>query len=292
LVDHGITLFTALWKAGKTTLAGALLRHSQAGGTFCGREVKASKILYVTEEHPDLWADRCELHELGDQISFLFQPFKTKPTEYEWLVFLDHVHEKIEKEGFNEVVFDTLSSLWPVREENNAGEVQAALMPLRKLTEKAAVALFHHLRKGDGKEATASRGSGALAAFVDIIVELRRLNPENHSDRRRVLSVYGRYPNPPEGLIIELNEDGDDYAVLGDKHKVEADGLTKVVVALLPLTPPGINIDQILEMWPSQPRPGKRRLGAVLVSKSGKEWHRCGTGKKGSPYTYWIPQSQ
>jgi hypothetical protein len=88
------------------------------------------------------------------------------------------------------VVFDTLSNLWPVKNENDASEVQAALMPLRALTTSGrSLFAVHHLTKAGGAEATASRGSGALAAFVDVILELRRLDPNDPTNRQRVVSI-------------------------------------------------------------------------------------------------------
>src|SRR5262245_11126423 len=58
-----LTRMTALWKVGKTTWLTHMLRGFQSGGTFCGRHQSPGKVLYVTEEDPDIWVDRRE--ELG-----------------------------------------------------------------------------------------------------------------------------------------------------------------------------------------------------------------------------------
>ncbi len=70
------------------------------------------------------------------------------------------------------------------------------------------------LRKSGGAEYTGSRGSGALSAFPDIVVELTRFDPNDHKSRKRMLRAKGRYEETPDELIIEL-VDGE-YRVIGD----------------------------------------------------------------------------
>jgi hypothetical protein len=115
----------------------------------------------------------------------------------------------VKRGGYDLVVLDTISSFWPVQKENDAGEVQSALMPLWQITDAGvATLLVHHLHKSDGGEATASRGSGAPPAFVDVIVELRRHDPNDLKDRRRVLTAVGRFDDTPPELVVELTDQG------------------------------------------------------------------------------------
>src|SRR5207248_11677263 len=59
LIARGnVTLFTSQWKAGKTTLITALLQQFAAGGKFLDRSVTPTKVLVVSEESRDTWADR------------------------------------------------------------------------------------------------------------------------------------------------------------------------------------------------------------------------------------------
>lgn len=121
----------------------------------------------------------------------------------DWLGFLAH----LAADPADLVVFDTLANLWPVRDENSAAEVGACLAPLHKLTAGRAVLLVHHLRKSDGAEGTGSRGSGAIAGFVDVMAELRRQKPTvDPGQRRRVLTGYGRYDGIPDEWVVELAE--------------------------------------------------------------------------------------
>lgn len=207
LPRSGITLLSALWKAGKTTLLAHLLRALGDGGEFLGKAIKASKILYVSEEGELHWVRRRDDLGIGDHAGFYLQPFASKPNPQDWLAFLAGLKNDIETHGFDLVVFDTLAKLWPVVEENDAGAVDAALMPLWELTKVGAgILLIHHLRKSGGGEYTASRGSGALSAFPDILVELTRFDASDPKSRKRTLKAKGRYEETPDELVIELTD--------------------------------------------------------------------------------------
>ena len=156
---EGVTLLSALWKAGKTTLLAHLLRAFGEGGVFLGGDVASTQVLYISEESQGRWAKRRDALGLGDWIRFRCQPFTYKPNFAAWFAFLEDLNAEVVRDGVGLVVFDTLDKLWPVLKENDAGEVASALMPLRALA--AASLLNHHLGKSDGKEGMASRGSGA-----------------------------------------------------------------------------------------------------------------------------------
>ncbi len=284
LARGGITLFSALWKAGKTTLLAHLLRALERGGTFCGLPLAPGRVLYVTEESEHRWAERRDELGLHDHIEFLVRPFGAKPDGAQWKSFLGYLGDLQAAKPADLIVFDTLSNLWPVRDENDAPQVQAALMPLHKITETASLALIHHNRKGDGTEATAARGSGALAAFVDTIMEFRRYEPKNRQDRRRVLTGYGRYEETPGELVIELTPEG--YVAQGDRRDTNRRELSEVIVGMLPERP-GLTIAEIRKEWPDGPAPRDIELRDAL--NDGAEhglWFRTGSGKRGDPYRF------
>lgn len=287
----GITLFSALWKAGKTTLLSHLLKALEADGSFCGRAVHQSRVLYFTEESETRWAERRDTLDLGDHIQFVVRPFLMKPKFDTWLGFLDHYVKSEAAQNADLIVLDTLSNLWPVKDENDAAQVQGALMPLHRLTDRSAVLLVHHMRKGDGGEATGTRGSGALPAFVDTILELRRYDASSRGDRRRVLTGYGRWDETPEEIVIELTADGTGYQAHGDKKAEAARELRHTLLEVLPCIPPGIDTDEIIEAWPSETRPRKQRLLAELrrgAEGAPPDWQRSGNGKRGNPFRYWV----
>jgi hypothetical protein len=238
-----VTLFSALWKAGKTTFLAHLLKALEHGGEFCGHACKAARVLYITEENQGDWADRRDELGLGDHITFIERPFDYKPTWSEWQGFLDALKVVQKRDRYDLIVMDTISNLWPVRDENKAPEVREALMPLHRVIDNAALGLAHHLRKADGSEGTGSRGSGDFLAWVDIILEFRRYNAGDRQDKRRVLTGYGRRKETPAELVVHLTDDG--YVAEGDRAETQQKDLTPVLDKLLPEKEPGLVFDEV-----------------------------------------------
>jgi hypothetical protein len=286
-----VTLLSALWKSGKTTLLAHLVKALGTGEKLAGLSVSQARVLVVSEEPDGLWPARRDQLGIGDHVDVLVRPFRVKPDWPTWDAFLEHLAGLCSRNKYGIVVLDTLSNLWPVWKENDASEVQAALMPLRRLTDSGSCVLpVHHLRKSGGEEATGSRGSGALASFVDIIVEMRRYDPRNRKDRRRVLSGYGRYADTPDELVIELSADGKRYDAHGDRQHVHQGERRQVIYELLPNEAPGLTVEKVLAAWPDSPKPGLRQLRSELMDGADKgEWRFTGKGVKGDPYRYWLP---
>lgn len=283
-----VTLYTALWKAGKTTLLAHLLKVFGAGGHFCDRDVLPSRVLYVTEEHESMWAERRDELAIGDHADFLIRPFPGKPRFDAWLNFLGYLAALQRERRYDLVVCDTLANLWPVRDENDASLVQEALMPLRGVLESAAVLLVHHTRKADGAEATSSRGSGALPAFADTLMEFRRYAPMDKRDQKRVLTAVGRHRETPAEVVVELTATG--YETCGgNRDTVETRNLILVVEGILPIGAPGLTAEQILDLWPDDEQPNRNRFYRALnqgVAERG--WKCLGKGVRGSPHTYFM----
>lgn len=288
LARGSITLMSALWKAGKTTLLTHMLKGLETGGQFCGRKLEMGRALVITEEGEGRWARRRDLIGLKDHVEFMVQPFRAKPSWEQWLAFLAHVEKMNAARNYDLILMDTLVNLWPVKDENDASQVQGALMPLRQLGNNPAVQLVHHTRKGDGQEAVASRGSGALTAFVDTIMELRRYDARDRHDRRRVISAYGRDEETPAEMVIELTG-ADGYRLIeGGRQAENARELGDVIAELLPTEPPGMSFDEIVEAWPGDTSPRKTTL--LMNLRTGAEqgkWAMTGEGVKGDPRRYW-----
>jgi hypothetical protein len=291
LTCDGITLLSAIWKAGKTTWLAHLLRAIQAGEMFCGQSVRAGRVLYVTEESESIWATRRDKLGLTDATDFVVRPFIGKPTKARWNSFVtDYLPSVLAARPADLVVLDTLGNLWPVKDENNAAEVQEALMPLRLTSAGRALLLVHHLSKGDASEGKGSRGSGALMAFVDVLVEFRRFKADDRTDRRRVMSAWGRYDETPAELVVELTEHG--YQEQGDRETAANAEIVAKVLSLLPSVPPGITIDEIAGEWPEDQNPRRDRLlnvlraGAIPDGGGRQLWTRNGSGKRGDPYLF------
>lgn len=228
LARGGITLFSALWKSGKSTLLSHLLKALDGSATeFIGQPVSPARVLYVTEEAENIWADRRDKLLIGDHVGMVIRPFQMRPTMQEWREFLAKLGEAVRTHQFDLVVFDTLSKLWPVREENDAGQVEEALMYLWSLSQGAGVAvlLVHHARKSGGAEFVASRGSGGLPSFCEVIIEFRRAT-EDPKETKRVLTAQGRYGDQtPVKLLAELQNGR--YVGLGDPDDAEVQAQTR-----------------------------------------------------------------
>ncbi len=290
LLPGAITLLTALWKSGKTTWLSHLLARLDQDGTFIGLDVKAAKVLIVSEESPDLWIERRDRLKLGDHVHIVGRPFKKKPYPKEWSAFIDNLATLVEQHGYNLVVIDPLANFWPVMDENDATQVIAALNPLRQVTEKGvAVLLLMHPRKSDGAEATATRGSGAIPAFVDILIEMRRMSPNDTKDRRRVVTGNSRYRETPAELVIELSADEDSYTVHGDRAEAGGKRRDELILDILHAEPSRmLTSDEIREDWPTDTKKPSKRTLEQSLSRGVEEgrWHTAGEGVKGNPRRY------
>lgn len=287
LARQHITLFTGLWKAGKTTLVSHLLRDVASGGGLVGDAVSGARVLVVTEEGSTLWTRRRDDLQLGGgKVDLLIRPFMAKPDNRRWQAFIDYLAGLVRNRRYALIILDTLASVWPVMNENDASEVGAALMPLRAISDSGpAVLLIHHPRKGEGQEGQATRGSGALPGFVDVIIEMRRYAKDDNSDCRRVLTTYSRFDESPPEAVLELGDGG--YVVLGDKARVNKDDRLDAVEALLPTEGEGATPEEIHQRWPTEPKPSLRSLQSDLPTGAASgRWVRTGSGRRGSSFRY------
>ena len=288
----GVSLFSALWKIGKTTLLGHLVRAFDGRSTeFLGLPITPSKILYVTEEHEELWAERRDDLGIADHVGMVCRPFRGRSSMAEWQEFVGKLAKTVSEHQFDLVVMDTISKLWPVKEENDAGQVEEALMPLWTITNMGAVLfLVHHTRKSGGTEFTGSRGSGGLPAFCETLVEFRR-DSEDTKDAKRVLHAKGRYRETPDKLLIELTPAG--YVSHGDpddptvKATFSGKDWKPGVLEKMPSVPPGWTLQEVIQSI-SQ---GVRRVDvkAWLDERvTGGEMLSTGTGTKGDPLRWHL----
>jgi hypothetical protein len=213
-VGH-ITLLAAQYKAGKSTLIGHLLRKIQDGNPFFGRPTQSCKVMVVSEEKKGIWEVRKAMLSLNDEVIVCCQPYVKKPTVDEWATFVGKLRRIIEQEAIDLLVIDTIGDLSPWTDENSAPQVTEALAPLRLITELGcAILLIHHLNKSDNGDGLGIRGSTAIAASADVLVELRRADPKDYSNRRRILKAIGRFPDVPAEIVAELSKDGTGYDVV------------------------------------------------------------------------------
>lgn len=288
LVAGHITLLSALMKSGKTTLLSLLLKALERGDDFLGLRSRPASVLYVSEESELIWSERIGAVGIADHVRFVNQPFMTKPTPAEWVAFVDYLVGLHAAERYDLVVIDTISNLWPVQDENDAAQVIGALMPLRKLTAAGlAVLPIHHVGKSDLGEGKGARGSTGLTGFVDVMIEMKRFQPGEPSDRRRVLSGWGRFREVPGELVIRLADDGKSYEAEGGRQEVRRREARETLIEILPAAGPGWGWDQIEENWPEGQGWKKEAVHAALKGGIGREFQQTGRGKKGDPHRYY-----
>jgi hypothetical protein len=325
-----LTLLTGQWKLGKTTLLAALLARMGTGGDLAGRRVTPGRAVVVTEEGAGLWLKRLFKHDIGEAVSFAFRPFVRKPLPRQWGYLLDDLADLNRQRPIDLVVLDPLAALLPGREEASAAAMTDALRPLRALAIAGpAVLILHHPPKGATRGGEGSRGTGALPAFVDFLVEMHwsgrgqpsrplpqsRMAPsppaqlpqsrkapsppaplpqsrERGDDRQRLLLAWSRHDETPRRVLVELSASGTDYAVLPGGADEPNDELQRVLEELL-RDPAGLTVREIVDRWPpGRERPSVRGLRDRLweLLVIGR-LERSGRGDRFSPYRFFVPSS-
>ena len=287
------TLITSQWKTGKTTLLTVLLARMARGGLLAGLDVAAGSAAVVSEEAPVHWIERARKIGLGDHVFWFCRPFHGPPRPEEWNDLMGALADLRRRHGVDLIAIDPLAAFLPGGSENDATAVLRMIASLQRLTELgAAVLLLHHPAKGKRPEGQSARGSGALAAAVDVLVEITRLPGHEPSDRRRKLRAWSRFDQTPRTLVLELTESGADYRRI---EQAESERLTEqwdLIESVLNESRRSMTRKEIRADWPEDhPRPDLsvlwRWLGAAVDQG---RLRRRGTGHKNDPYRYWPPR--
>jgi hypothetical protein len=294
LAPGAVTLLTSQWKAGKTTLASVLLARLKTGGQLAGLPVAAGKAIVVSEEGHEHWLRRHQQLDFGDHVGWYCRPFRGKPSPAEWSAFIDGLAELHDRLQCSLVLIDSLAGLLPGRNENNAGAMLDALLPLQRLTaRRLSVLILHHPSKGDPPLGQAARGSGALSGYADILLEMRLCPNAADDERRRRLYAFSRFPETPRHLVIEWSADGTDYLARGTFQEEEFARHWQVVRAALAVAPLKWTRTDHLQNWPEEQPPDKLTLirwleKAVELGLLRKD----GRGRRTHPFRYWLPERE
>jgi hypothetical protein len=295
LAPGSVTLLTSQWKSGKTTLVSVLFTRMQHGGELASLSVRKSRAVVISEEAPEYWYDRCQRLDFGNAAGFYCRPFESKPTHTQWKLMIERLARLRDEEQTELVVIDTLASFLPCGCENQADAMLEALRPLEMLTaKKMAVLILHHPRKGRLQAGQAARGTGALGGYVDILVdilvEMRLLERASAYDRRRRLSAWSRHNETPRDLVIELNAEGNDYAVCPDAIDEEFERGVRILRELLAAAEEQLTRADLLKLWPDRPKPSSVTLWRWLdkcVARALVQQH--GNGDRSDPFRYTLP---
>jgi hypothetical protein len=268
--------------SGKTTLVMHMLKAVRTGDPFLGEPTKEARILYLTEQGNN-FKEAIESAGLDlDDEGFVVVQHRDVRAE-EWEDLIEKAIRLCEKDGRNIFVVDTFAAFTKLvgSEENNSGDIRERMEPLKKAAQShdLAVLVIRHAGK-DGR----GRGSSQFEAEVDIVATLKR--PEgNHAETVRQLETIGRHGATK--LNIELTEEG--YVPLGSDDKVAFTKAVKTIKGILPRRKENaVTEDALVEK--AKGEVSKTTLERALRWLVDQETvMREGFGKKGSPYTYWLP---
>jgi DNA polymerase-1 len=268
--------------SGKTTFVMHALKAVRTGDLFLGEPTKEVCILYLTEQGNNFKEaiENAGL-DLDDDGFVVIQHRDVRGEEWEQLI--EKAIKLCEKDGRDVLVVDTFAAFTKLvgAEENNAGDIRERMEPLKKAAQShdLAVLVIRHAGK-DGR----GRGSSQFEAEVDIVANLKR--PEgNHTENVRQLETIGRYGATK--LNIELTEEG--YVPLGSDDKVAFTKAVRTIKGILPRRKENAITEDVL----AEKAKGEVSKGTLnrslrwLVDQ--ETVVREGSGKKGSPYTYWLP---
>jgi hypothetical protein len=293
LAPGAVTVLTSQWKAGKTTLASVLLARLKTGGTLAGLPLAAGQAIVVSEEGPDHWHRRHQKLDFGEHVGWFCRPFHGRPRLPDWLAFVDGLADLHARRPFSLLLIDPLAAFLPGN-ENYAGSMLEALMPLQRLTaRRVSVLVLHHPSKGDPPVGQAARGSGALPGSADIVIEMRSFPRAADDDRRRRLWAWSRYPETPRRLVIEWTADGSDYLAHGSFLEEEFARHWHALRAVMAEAPHKLSRAELLRRWPNSRPPDRLTLRRWLERAVSQGLLRNdGAGRRSHPFRYWLPEME
>jgi predicted ATP-dependent serine protease len=223
-----LTLLSGWPKVGKSTLLFALVAALQEGSLFLGLEAKQSGVLILSEERRGTLASKVQRWSLNGSVHSLR---RQQALESSWASVVYQATIHCHREGLGVLVVDTFSEWARIGNENEAGEILAAIGALQTAADTGlAVVVVSHQRKAPGRFGEAVRGSNALTGAVDIVLELER-SLSFRDANVRILRAVSRYDETPEDLVIALTEDG--YEVRGDSETAKADEEAEAILSAL-----------------------------------------------------------
>lgn len=260
LAKNYMTLFAAREKMGKTTLIKGLLKSVARGEQFIGQNTKKVNTLVITEENAGHWMRRMEDMDLIDceNIWFIPQPFNSRQKIGAWEKFINKdISGYCNDLSIDLLILDTISPIWPVNDENNASEVQTALLPLVSIAKLGvAVMAVHHFSKAGG-----ARGSTVISAVPDVLIDFMKPQGDEET-RRRVLKCRSRFEESPEQLLVDYVNG--QYVLLGTPQDVAKKERTEKVASVLQDFPNGATINEIITAWSEDKKPSRSMLKIYL----------------------------
>lgn len=284
-----VTLLTGKPKvAGKTTFALAGIAAMFQDLSFLEFKTRKTRVLFLTEERPTTYRQVLERAGLLESEDLLVASWPETSRDFEWAEAVAAAVELAHKEDVGLLVVDTLAQWAGLKgdTENDSGAMLAAIKPLQEAASTGlAVLVHHHDRKSGGEVGDSGRGSGASTGAADIILGLQRSVGGENVTNRRELHALSRFDQTPVKLVIEL-KDGR-YTCLGDSTAVAISNARNYLLEHLP----GSEDDARTEAEIVGASDGLARTtvrAAIAGLHDEKLVSRIGTGKRNSPYRYFV----
>jgi AAA domain len=281
LAPGSITLLAGKPKSGKSTLACGLAEALNAGvDGFLEQALRKVGVIYLSEEGAGTLKPK-----LTGRIRTLTRDGAwPRPS---WAALITAAIEEANRVGATVIIVDSLSFWSSLGEgqENDSAVMQGILGALIAATSSGlAVVLVHHQRKGGGEDGDAVRGSGAIFAAVDMLIEVERAKGDS---THRQLVATGRWRDAPPVLIVAHDPRERSWRVIGEAGDRDAAGELGIrdrILESLPSEEPGVTENELVEVVEIDKRKVSgplRKLvaeGAVMRAGEGRAYH---------PFRYW-----
>lgn len=278
--------------AGKTTFALHACRALIEGSPFMGRATVRTPVVFLSEQAPAGFFSYLANVDL-DASEELYILHGHEARGMSWEALVAAAVRQARAVGARLIVLDTFAHFSDIAGdgENAAGTIADRMRPLQHAVaaHDLTILLVHHDRKGGGSVFEASRGSSALVAAVDLILNLIR--PEgNHDESMRKLRTAGRYSDVPEELMIELTDTG--YVERGTSGAVAAETARELALRCTPDSEADAERWKIILKAAREHDPELKKSTfheAVKQLTARGKLAVIGEGVRGDPYRYYVP---
>jgi len=279
-----VTLVAGLPKVGKSTLTCALSEAVRSSvPSFLGGAVSGGPVVIISEENAVT-----ALAKLGDSDNVLLLVREHAWPLPSWPALIAVAVTAAKRIGAVLLVIDSFSffaQLGPDA-ENDSGAVNRVFAPLHEAAASGlALVLPLHQRKSGGEGGTAIRGSGAIAANADMLVEVERLG-ENASPRHRQLVAIGRWAAPPL-LVVDYDPGTGSWCVVGEgEGRGDAASVSwrDRVIKALPAREPGATYPDLEGALGADKRKWAPTLSVLVADRLVAT---AGEGVRGDPKRFW-----
>jgi hypothetical protein len=287
----GVSMLAGIWKGGKSTLMAQLALGRESGGTFLGNAVDAGPTLLLTEESGfpvkrkvrgltqlDI-LDRHTVASKGNNVAgkFIGATLDDIIDGITFWAMAEHRGQRCM------VIIDTLAVWGGIEDENDATETTEAIRRLKGLaaTTGAAVIVIHHSRKEGGTHGRAIRGSGAIAATVDVYAILDYVSAGPSTSRSL---VFESRVTDPIDMTLTYDPESATYAIDTPDLVAEYESW----LAKVPTDGNGMNRQTLTNLWDVGGTTARRRIAKLLEIGRMRERFAKHPGDRVESFRYWA----